>query len=59
MCSSDLLGPLAVHAGARLQGFPAFGPAGRRFSFLGDAPTTAESASLVQVAVFAGIGMEP
>ncbi len=53
------LGPLFVHAGARLQGFPAFGTSGRRFSFLGDAPLSGEAASLLQFAVFAGIGIEP
>ncbi|MFO0604880.1 MAG: hypothetical protein U0324_16990 [Polyangiales bacterium] len=53
------LGPLLLHAGARLQGFPSFGGTGRRFSFLGDAPLAGDSASLLQVAVFAGIGVEP
>jgi hypothetical protein len=52
-------GPLLLHAGARLQGFPGFGGTGRRFSFLGDAPLSGESASLLQVVVFAGIGVEP
>lgn len=52
-------GPLLLHAGARLQGFPSFGGMGRRFSFLGDAPLAGDSASLLQVAVFAGIGVEP
>lgn len=54
-----LLGPLLLHAGARLQGFPGFGGTGRRFSFLGDAPLAGDSAPLVQVIVFAGIGVEP
>jgi len=53
------LGPLLLHAGARLQGFPGFGGTGRRFSFLGDAPLAGESASLLQVMVFAGVGVEP
>jgi len=53
------LGPLFAHAGARLQGFPGFGTSGRRFSFLGDAPFSGEATSLLQFAVFAGIGIEP
>jgi hypothetical protein len=53
------LGPLVLYAGARLQGFPAFGGRGRRFSFLGDAPLANESASLLQAAIVAGLGVEP
>ena len=53
-----IVGPLGVHLGARLQWFPGFADVGRRFSFLGDATRTGESASLLQVVVQAGLGVE-
>jgi hypothetical protein len=51
-------GPLQLFAGARLHWVPSFGRLGRRFSFLGDAPVTTESAALLQVAVHGGLGLE-
>ncbi len=52
-------GPLQLFAGARLHWLPEFGGRGRQFTFLGDATVSSQTASLVQVVLQAGIGIEP
>jgi hypothetical protein len=48
-----------VFAGARLLWFPSVGGRGRDFTYLGDARVSPETASLVQLGLHAGIGVEP
>jgi hypothetical protein len=54
-----VVGPLQLFAGARLHWLPEFGGRGRDFTFFGDAPASSVAASLVQVVLQAGVGIEP
>lgn len=54
-----IVGPLQVFAGARLHWFPDFGNRGRDFTFFGDASASNDAASLVQMVLLAGVGIEP
>lgn len=51
-------GAWQVQAGVRGAWFPAFGARGRRFSYLGGASTSTEAASLVQLSLHVGLGVE-
>ena len=54
-----LAGPFTVWAGVRSLWLPSVGARGRQFSYLGAATVSPESASLVQLGVLAGLGVEP
>lgn len=52
-------GPWTVFAGLRALWIPAVGPRGRVFSYLGEAPVSPETASLMQLGALFGVGVEP
>lgn len=52
-------GPWTVFAGLRTLWIPDVGPRGRVFSYLGAAPVSTETASLVQLGALIGVGVEP
>lgn len=59
LASLRFAGPWTVFAGLRTLWVPGVGPRGRQFSYLGAAPVSTETASLVQLGVLVGVGVEP
>lgn len=59
LVSVRFAGPWTVFTGLRALWLPSVGSRGRQFSYLGAAPISAESASLVQLGVLLGLGVDP
>ncbi|MDB4929893.1 MAG: hypothetical protein JWM10_2377 [Myxococcaceae bacterium] len=59
LASVRFAGPWTVFAGLRALWLPSVGARGRQFSYLGAAPVSAETASLVQLGLLIGLGVDP
>nr|MBK7069169.1 hypothetical protein [Deltaproteobacteria bacterium] len=59
LASVRFAGPWTVFAGLRALWLPSVGSRGRQFSYLGSAPISSESASLLQLGVLLGLGVDP
>jgi hypothetical protein len=59
LASVRFAGPWTVFAGLRALWLPSVGSRGRQFSYLGAAPVSTETASLVQLGLLIGLGVDP
>ena len=59
LASVRFAGPWTVFAGLRAMWLPTVGSRGRQFSYLGAAPISTESASLLQLGLLIGVGVDP
>ena len=59
LASVRFAGPWTVFAGLRAMWLPSVGSRGRQFSYLGAAPVSTESASLLQLGLLIGLGVDP
>lgn len=59
LASVRFAGPWTVFAGLRALWLPSVGSRGRQFSYLGAAPISTESASLLQLGLLIGLGVDP
>jgi hypothetical protein len=59
LASVRFAGPWTVFAGLRALWLPSVGSRGRQFSYLGAAPVSSETASLLQLGVLIGLGVDP